>query len=45
VEEPVRPALFGVIALIMHLPTEWPWHTAWMNLWDTAVDPPAPATS
>lgn len=29
--------------LAMHLPTRWPWRSAWANLWDTATGPPAPA--
>ena len=31
--------------LIMHLPTRWPWHSAWTNLWGTATSPPIAATS
>lgn len=30
--------------LIMHLPSRWPWQSAWMNLWDTATGPPLAAT-
>lgn len=30
---------------VLHLPTHWPWATAWARLWDTvtATGPPAPA--
>uniref|UniRef100_UPI0026071F8A transposase n=1 Tax=uncultured Pseudokineococcus sp. TaxID=1642928 RepID=UPI0026071F8A len=27
----------------LHLPTHWPWATAWTRLWKTATGPPAPA--
>lgn len=26
--------------LIAHLPAKWPWHNAWLRLWDTALGPP-----
>ncbi len=29
--------------IVMHLPTHWPWHEAWIALWDTATGPPAAA--
>ena len=24
-------------SLVMHLPTDWPWATAWQDLWATAT--------
>lgn len=26
--------------LDLHLPTDWPWHAAWENLWKVATGPP-----
>ena len=31
--------------LVMHLPRDWPWQTAWTRLNDRVADPPATATS
>jgi hypothetical protein len=44
----VRTRLIGVPArlaatgrrLVLHLPTHWPWSTAWKQLWNTATGPP-----
>lgn len=30
--------------LILHLPTHWPWATAWSQLWATATGPPPTPT-
>jgi hypothetical protein len=30
--------------IVLHLPTNWPWQTAWQQLFTTAHSPPAPAT-
>ena len=29
--------------LVLHLPTRWPWTTAWQALWNAATGPPGPA--
>lgn len=31
-------------ALLMHLPTNWPWHAEWENLFAAACGPPRPVT-
>ena len=33
--------------LVMHLPAAWPWHSAWINLWETATatGPPESCTT
>ena len=31
--------------LVLHLPAQWPWQTAWTSLWETATGPPVPAVS
>ena len=46
----VRTRIIGVPAriaatgrrLLLHLPTHWPWATAWNHLWATATGPPPP---
>lgn len=30
---------------ILHLPTAWPWETAWTHLFDRVADPPTPLSS
>jgi len=31
--------------LVLHLPTRWPWASAWANLWDTTATGPPPAAT
>jgi hypothetical protein len=41
---PARIATTGR-RLVLHLPTHWPWRSAWKTLHAVATGPPAPATS
>ena len=43
IKVPARIATTGR-RLVLHLPTQWPWATAWLNLWATATGPPQAAT-
>ena len=40
---PARAA-FRARRLVLHLPTAWPWQTAWRDLFDRAADPPLAAS-
>ncbi|AXY49269.1 hypothetical protein YT1_p10068 (plasmid) [Rhodococcus ruber] len=31
--------------MILHLPTDWPWESAWRNLLEIATGPPPAATA
>lgn len=41
---PARIAATGR-RLVLHLPRDWPWATAWQTLWTTATGPPPAATT
>jgi len=41
INTPARIAATGR-RLVLHLPTHWPWATAWQLLWSTATSPPTP---